>query len=133
MTYTRHFSKTIHVPVKVEYKASEFVLDSKGGIERDYKGDFKMKKGYLYVNVDGYELKYDLPLENRFLGGLFNEEGCLKEKFDVDEVVDVNVCVDTDEYDKQSAITANNVALLTGSVVATESAQVESILIYCSF
>lgn len=73
------FSKTIHVPVKVEYKASEFVLDSKGGIERDYKGDFKMKKGYLYVNVDGYELKYDLPLENRFLGGLFNEEGCLKE------------------------------------------------------
>ena len=40
MTYTRHFSKTIHVPVKVEYKASEFVLDSKGGIERDYKGDF---------------------------------------------------------------------------------------------
>ncbi|MCW4129739.1 hypothetical protein ONT16_16135 [Prevotella copri] len=51
----------------------------------------------------------------------------MKEKFDVDEVVDVNVCVDTDEYDKQSAITANNVALLTGSVVATESAQVESI------
>ncbi|MCW4129742.1 hypothetical protein ONT16_16150 [Prevotella copri] len=72
MTYTRHFSKTIHVPVKVEYKAPEFVLDRKGEIERDYKGDFKMKKGYLYVNVDGYELKYDLPLENRFLGGLFN-------------------------------------------------------------
>ena len=40
MTYTRHFSKTIHVPVKVEYKASEFVLDRKGEIERDYKGNF---------------------------------------------------------------------------------------------
>ena len=48
MTYTRHFSKTIHVPVKVEYKAPEFVLDRKGEIERDYKGDFKMKKVRIF-------------------------------------------------------------------------------------
>lgn len=129
MTYTRHFSKTIHVPVKLEYKEFEFIYDSKGDIERDYKGDFKIKKGYIYINVDGCELKYDLPLEKRFrtFDGPFDKTGRLKEKFDVDEVVDVNICVDTDEYDKQSAITANNVTLLTGSVVATESAQVESI------
>lgn len=129
MTYTRHFSKTIHVPVKLEYKEFEFIYDSKGDIERDYKGDFKIKKGYIYINVDGCELKYDLPLEKRFrtFDGPFDKTGRLKEKFDVDEVVDVNICVDTDEYDKQSAITANNVILLTGSVVATESAQVESI------
>ena len=90
---------------------------------------FQIKKGYIYINVDGCELKYDLPLEKRFrtFDGPFDKTGRLKEKFDVDEVVDVNICVDTDEYDKQSAITANNVTLLTGSVVATESAQVESI------
>lgn len=115
MTYTRHFSKAIHVPVKLEYKEFEFIYDSKGDIERDYKGDFKIKKGYIYINVDGCELKYDLPLEKRFrtFDGPFDKTGRLKEKFDVDEVVDVNICVDTDEYDKQSAITANNVTLLT--------------------
>lgn len=44
MTYTRRFSKTIHVPVKVEYKEFEFITDSKGDVVRDFKGDFKIKK-----------------------------------------------------------------------------------------
>lgn len=47
MTYTRHFSKTIHVPVKVEYKEFEFITDSKGDIVRDFKGDFKIKKVHI--------------------------------------------------------------------------------------
>ena len=110
MTYTRRFSKTIRVPVNVELK--EAVFD-----------EGKLYKGYLYVNVDGVELKYELPI-NKWSKTF---DGRFIQNFNVDEVVDVNICVDTDEYDKQSAITANNVTLLTGSVVATESAQVESI------
>ena len=48
MTYTRHFSKTIHVPVKLEYKEFEFIYDSKGDIEHDYKGDFRFKKVRIF-------------------------------------------------------------------------------------
>lgn len=48
MTYTRHFSKTIHVPVKLEYKEFEFIYDSKGDIERDYKGDFNKVKVRIF-------------------------------------------------------------------------------------
>lgn len=47
MTYTRRFSKTIHVPVKVEYKEFEFITDSKGDVVRDFKGDLKSKRLYL--------------------------------------------------------------------------------------
>lgn len=47
MTYTRHFSKAIHVPVKLEYKEFEFIYDSKGDIERDYKGDFTSMKVHI--------------------------------------------------------------------------------------
>lgn len=110
MTYTRRFSKTIRVPVNVELKEAVFDED-------------KLYKGYLYVNVDGVELKCELPINkwSKTFDGRFIKD------FNVDEVVDVNVCVDTDEYDEQSAIAANNVNLLTGSVVATESAQVASI------
>lgn len=108
MTYIRRFSKTIRVPVKVELKEAESRVD--------YNGNGKYKNRLLYVDVDGKVFKFKLPLN-----------GQLKEEINVDEVVDINVCVDTDEYDKQSVIAANNVALLTDSVVATESAQVKSI------
>lgn len=56
MTYTRRFSKTIHVPVKVEYKEFEFITDSKGDVVRDFKGDFKIKKvwrGECKINCVG--------------------------------------------------------------------------------
>ena len=108
MSYTRHFSKTIRVPINVQLQEPVTTVDRDGNV--------KVTKGYIYVDADGERLEYELPLNKK-----------LDKSFNVDEEVHVNINVDTDEYDQQSAIATNKVTLLTGSVVATEAAQVESI------
>jgi hypothetical protein len=107
MSYTKHFSKTIHVPVNIRLQAPSATVSD---------GNLRSRNGYIYVDADGESQRYEISLGEEF-----------DDDFDVEEEVHVNIHVDTDDYDHQSAIATNNVTMLTGSVAATEAAQVKSI------
>ena len=109
MSYKREFSKLIEVPVKISIQNANAQSDNKGNVHHE--------PGNLEITVGEETMHYTL-LPN----GTFHEH-----KWKEMERVDVNIEVDTKEYDEQIDSCVNNVQLLTGSVVATETAQVKSI------
>ena len=109
MSYKREFSKLIEVPVKVNIHNSNARADDKGNLSCD--------SGEVVITVGDKSMRYSL------WGDGSSHNDSWKEL----EHVKVNIEVDTDEYDSQVDSCVNNVQLLTGSVVATEAAQVKSI------
>ena len=109
MSYTREFSKLIEVPVKVNIKNPNARADDKGNMHRDI--------GHVEVIVGEKKMSYSL----------WPDGSSHDDKWKEFENVSVNIEVDTEDYDTQIDGCVNNMQLLTGSVVATEAAQVKSI------
>lgn len=104
MSYTRHFKKTIDVPVRISIRDPRI-------------GENYSSSGSVDLEVGDYHRSYSIDA----LGGH------QRDSFTNHEVVHVNIEVDTEEYDDQIDNCVDNVQLLTGSVVATEAAQVKSV------
>ncbi len=104
MSYTRHFKKTIEVPVEIR-------------IEDPDVGENRHRSGSVHIRVGDYRDSFHISSS----GHNHNYE------FTDHETINVNIKVDTDEYDEQIDNCVDNVQLLTGSVVATEAAQVKSV------
>lgn len=109
MSYTRNFSKTISIPIDVSIKDPHVTSDNNGHLSTN--------DGHVVVNIGGVKESYSLSRLGWSHGNKWNHH----------EIIDVNIEVDTDEYDENVDRCANDVNLLTASVAATEAAQVKSI------
>lgn len=109
MSYRRTKETTIPVPIdiKIEYPA----------VHSDGQNGFRTSNGQLTLKVNGRNQRYTL----------YNSGGSEHLRFDADQDVSVNIDVDTDEFDANSARCKENINYLTGSVAATEAAEVASI------
>lgn len=104
MSYTEHHKGRIDIPVVVQV---DHPLVSKDGART---GRVSIKVGDTYRN-------YSIGLSG----------GSSTLTFEDPEHIAIDVNVDTDEYDRQAEMCGQSVNLLTGSVVATEAAQVANI------
>lgn len=104
MSYTEHHKGRIDIPVIVEV---DHPLVSKDG----------GSTGSLRIQVGDTSRHYSIGLSG----------GSSTATFEDSEHIAIDVHVDTDEYDRQAERCGQNVNLLTGSVVATEAAQVANI------
>lgn len=109
MSYTKNFSKHIDVPVSINIRHADASADKDGHVSRD--------NGEIEITVGDTTRHYTLWSNGHTTDDTWTEV----------ERVDVSIEVDTEEYDKQVDHCTDNVQLLTGSVVATEAAQVKSI------
>lgn len=108
MSYTRHFSKDITIPVEVKLRDPKCSAK-----DNSLDGSY----GEVVVKVGDRTYPYSLGYHGSSHG----------DSWKVTEVVNVNIEVDTEQYDKNVDGCVNSVQLLTGSVAATEAAQVKSI------
>lgn len=106
MSYKRHKTDTLSIPVKVDIYDPEVTKD---GVSR----------GKVQVTVGDHKpFSYTIGTSG---------SSTLKDNLEIKEDLDFEIYVDTDEYDRQADNCGNNINLLTGSVVATETAQVANI------
>lgn len=105
MSYHRHKTGTLSIPVKVDIDNPEVTKDGIHG-------------GRVQVTV-GDHRTFSYPIGT--------SGGSGPKDFDIKEDLEFDIYVDTDEYDRQADDCGNSVNLLTGSVVATETAQVANI------
>ena len=143
MSYTEQFEKNINIPLNVEVEeplvrikdrivlrpGSYFILDKNGHtipdldydrvevVRTDIRDFLTLRQGSIKINFNGdknrIDIGYDGESDNHDLSH--------------DETVEVNIDVDTDPFDTSVSGCNNNINLLTGSVAATEAAQVASI------
>ncbi len=143
MSYTEQFEKNINIPLNVEVEeplvriknrivlrgGSFFVMDKNGHsvpdteydhvevVGTDIRDFLTLRQGSIKINFNGdknhIDIGYDGESDNHDLSH--------------DETVEVNIDVDTDPFDESVTGCNNNINLLTGSVAATEAAQVASI------
>ena len=110
MSYRRHFSKDFEIPLEISISDPSVRTDSEG----KYNG---ASSGRVYVNFNGHTYNYSIGVNG---GGTSHDLGHA-------ETVDVDIEVDTAPFDDSISTCNNHVTALTGSVAATETAQVASI------
>lgn len=109
MSYTRSYSKSFPVPVRVHVHNPSVSTSQNGGTS--------VSSGSVDIEVDGHH--YSIPVGAH--GGGSSRDCSTSVN------VNWNVLVDTDEFDRNAARCRHSVDALTGSVVATEAAEVANI------
>lgn len=110
MSYRRHFSKDFNIPLDISISDPHYSTDSEGKLSH-------ISSGSVHVNFNGQTFNYSI-------GGLGGSESHDLSNY---ETVDIDIEVDTDLFDQSIADCNKHVNVLTGSVAATETAQVASI------
>ena len=110
MSYKRHFSKDFEIPLKISISDPSYHTDDEGKVSGH-------SNGQVYVDFNGHTFSYVVG----FNGGTDHHD------LGHAETVDVDIEVDTDPFDDSVASCNDRVEALTGSVEATETAQVLSI------
>lgn len=104
MSYSRQYKKKIDIPVRID-------------VDHPLVSKDEIKKGKIRVTVGDTTRSYNIDLSG----------GENTDHFEDTEDIHIDINVDTEEYDCQSDKCSHSVNLLTGSVVATEAAQVANI------
>ena len=110
MSYKRHFSKDFEIPLKISISDPSYHTDNEGKVSSH-------SNGQVHVDFNGHTFSYVVGLRG---GTNYHDLGHA-------ETVDVDIEVDTDPFDESVSSCNNHVNALTGSVAATETAQVLSI------
>ena len=110
MSYRRHFSKDFNIPLDISISDPHYSTDSEGKLSH-------ISSGSVHVNFNGHTFNYSI-------GG---NGGSRSHDLSHFETVDVDIEVDTAPFDQSIVDCNNHVNTLTGSVAATEIAQVASI------
>lgn len=109
MSYNRHFSKDFEIPLSVS------VSSPSASASQD--GRLSTSRGSVTIYYDGRQ--HTIPIGVNSGGG--------SRDLSFTETIDVDIEVDTEPFDNSIVDCKENVGLLTGSVAATETAQVASI------
>ena len=109
MSYTRHFKKAIDIPLSISVSDPSVHGNSDGSVSRS--------SGSVNINFNGDH--YSIPIGST--GGGSHRDCGHKES------VEVVIEVDTEPFDDSIGSCKTHVDALTGSVVATEAAQVASV------
>ena len=110
MSYKRHFSKDFEIPLRISISDPSFHTDNEGKV-------ISRSSGQVHVDFNGHTFSYLVGLNG---GTDYHDLGHA-------ETVDVDIEVDTDPFDESVSSCNSHVNALTGSVTATEAAQVLSI------
>lgn len=108
MSYTRSTTERISVPVRIRV-SDPSVSVSENGASRS--------SGSVSLDVGGRSWHYTIG----------SHGSGTSDSFDADQIIDFTIYVDTDEFDYNTARCRDSVDTLTGSVVATEAAEVATI------
>ena len=140
--YTEHFEKKINIPLNVEVTEPSIDIDD---VElsmdevfiRDRNGNRVLDIDARSVEISANDIRRFIQIDKGLIDVDFNGS---RRRIDIghkgntdeydlshDETVEVNIDVDTDPFDESVTGCNNNINLLTGSVAATEAAQVASI------
>ncbi|MBR2194386.1 MAG: hypothetical protein IJ911_02105 [Salinivirgaceae bacterium] len=143
MSYTKRFRKDFPIPLNVEVEEpsvsiDDVVLPIEAAYITDSSGNRIVDSGGRRVEISANDIKKFISIENGRVEINFNGDrtpidigasGKSHRNRDLthDETVQVNIEVDTDPFDESVSKCNNHINLLTGSVAATEAAQVASI------